>query len=150
MNLPLAIQQNPPFNLKKMTDNNEIAAATEPYIFDDAALGAHHSPLLAAAPPPARRWLARALAWAFGFHHAEAAACALAAVDAAAPTPVPLAHYVVALVSGPNYNNPVVTRAANARAIRHAALAVAALDAHTDAAVAGTHMRQCGAGTAAH
>jgi len=51
----------------------------------------------------AQTWFDRGLAWTYGFHHEEARACFERAIEA--DPDCAMAHWGVAYVVGPNYNN---------------------------------------------
>jgi tetratricopeptide (TPR) repeat protein len=65
-------------------------------------LGDHRRPVTTSSPE-AQTWFDRGLAWTYGFHHLEAQACFERAIEA--DPDCALAHWGVAYVVGPNYNN---------------------------------------------
>jgi tetratricopeptide (TPR) repeat protein len=65
-------------------------------------LGDHHRPVTTTSPE-AQTWFDRGLAWTYGFHHEEARACFERALEA--DPDCAMAHWGVAYVVGPNYNN---------------------------------------------
>jgi tetratricopeptide (TPR) repeat protein len=65
-------------------------------------LGDHHRPVTTTSPE-AQTWFDRGLAWTYGFHHDEAKRCFERAAEA--DPDCAMAHWGIAYVVGPNYNN---------------------------------------------
>ena len=66
-------------------------------------LGTYGRPV-ATGSPEAQRWFDRGLAWTYGYHHEEAAACYRRAIEA--DPDCAMAWWGVAYAAGPNYNKP--------------------------------------------
>ena len=80
-------------------DSGSLPTSTPGAYFD---LGDHHRPVTTTSTE-AQSWFDRGLAWTYGFHHEEARACFERALEA--DPDCAMAHWGVAYVVGPNYNN---------------------------------------------
>ncbi len=66
-------------------------------------LGAYSRPITAS-NPEAQNWFDRGLVWVYGFNHEEGATCFRRAVEV--DPSCAMAHWGIALASGPFYNLP--------------------------------------------